>query len=204
MVEELGTWETRERKRAEWDALTGRLRRLPLDDLLRLLYSGHEEEQSAVASVLAEAPRSADPSILDALIHAVETTESALVRNSIAIALYDLGDMAALQPLVRALRRSRDTGQPVGTIVWALSAFDPAEVVEDLAELFCGSDDPSAEIAWSATAAIEGVRSPLPPVVHKRVVEMLTGCLERAGTPEWKETLLQRALAHLDAPALGS
>ncbi|MFF2755291.1 HEAT repeat domain-containing protein [Psychrobacillus sp. NPDC058041] len=85
------------------------------------------------------------------LIHHVLTTKNAKLRNSIAIALADIGSNEAIEPLISLLKNPNTIGAR-GTILYALESFPCTEYIELFAELL-GED--SFEVSRQAFILID-------------------------------------------------
>lgn len=70
------------------------------------------------------------------MIHHVLTTKNAGLRNSIAIALADIGSKEAIEPSISLLKDPNTKGKR-GTILYALESFQCPEYIELFVELLC-------------------------------------------------------------------
>ena len=71
---------------------------------------------------------------VDFLIELLNTTTNNFLINASALALSDIGDNKAVEPLISLLRHPKTLGNR-GTILYALEAFDCAEYSELIVEL---------------------------------------------------------------------
>ncbi|MFD0716209.1 HEAT repeat domain-containing protein [Paenibacillus sp. GCM10027626] len=84
-----------------------------------------------------------DRSYLPILLKYLESTNSKILRNSIAIALSDIGDNIAVKPLIRLLENPKTEGSR-GTLLYALENLDYSPHIELLTNLL---DNSSFEIS---------------------------------------------------------
>ena len=90
------------------------------------------------------------------LIALLKKTDNCKLRNIIALALSDIGDQRALEPLM-ALIKSKKTERCRGTLVYALQSLDCASVLVDLVDLVING---GFEVSCEAFNAIESIKSP--------------------------------------------
>ena len=90
------------------------------------------------------------------LITLLNETESCKLRNLIALALADIGEQRALEPMI-SLIKSTKTERCRGTLVYALRSLDCASILVDLVNLVIHG---GFEVSCEAFYAIESIKSP--------------------------------------------
>ncbi|MFJ7973818.1 HEAT repeat domain-containing protein [Psychrobacillus sp. NPDC096389] len=96
------------------------------------LRSAIENEQFEKAEViLEEISRSKDIQAIPLLIEYLQSTENALLRNSIALTLSDIGNEEVVQSLIDVINDPKTLGYR-GTLLYALEPFDCSAYLETL------------------------------------------------------------------------
>lgn len=96
------------------------------------LRSAIENEQFGAAEIiLKEVSRSKDIQAIPLLIEYLQSTENALLRNSIALALSDIGNEEVVQPIIDVINDPKTLGYR-GTLLYALEPFDCSAHLETL------------------------------------------------------------------------
>jgi len=90
------------------------------------------------------------------LIALLQKTNDCGLRNLLALALADIGDQRALEPLI-ALIKSKTTAGCRGTLVYALQSLDCVSILVDLVEMAING---GFEVSCEAVNAIESIKSP--------------------------------------------
>jgi len=90
------------------------------------------------------------------LIALLQKTNDCGLRNLLALALADIGDQRALEPLI-ALIKSKTTVGCRGTLVYALQSLDCVSILVDLVEMAING---GLEVSCEAVNAIESIKSP--------------------------------------------
>ncbi|QDZ81101.1 HEAT repeat domain-containing protein [Priestia megaterium] len=75
-----------------------------------------------------------DPSTVPTLIKYLVSTDNNVVRDALAIALADIGDYQAIEPLIRLLKNPK-TVKSRGTLLYALESFNCSNYAELITEL---------------------------------------------------------------------
>jgi HEAT repeat protein len=89
------------------------------------------------------------------LITLLNETDNCKLRNIIALALADIGEQRALEPLI-SLIKSKRTERCRGTLVYALQSLDCASILVDLVDLVING---GFEVSCEAFYAIESIRT---------------------------------------------
>ncbi len=90
------------------------------------------------------------------LITLLNETDNCCLRNLVALALADIKDQRALEPLL-SLIKSKRTERCRGTLVYALQSLDCASILIDLVDLVING---GFEVSCEAFYAIESIRTP--------------------------------------------
>ncbi|WP_203288173.1 DUF4288 domain-containing protein [Metabacillus sp. cB07] len=90
-------------------------------DLLRRLLESEETEKAEI--LLDDIGIKKELKAVPLLVEFLKNTKSARLRNSIAVALSDIGDDSALQPIIDVLNHPKTLGNR-GTLLYALEPFD--------------------------------------------------------------------------------
>ncbi len=92
--------------------------------------------------------QSDDHQFVPLLIEVLQTTVNPLIWNAAAIALSDLGDPIAVQPILTLLKDPKTDGFR-GTLLYALKSFDCRSIVLDLVGMMAGGNFEVSEQAFS-------------------------------------------------------
>ncbi|MFB9330882.1 HEAT repeat domain-containing protein [Paenibacillus aurantiacus] len=98
-------------------------------DLMHLeqaLVSGSQDEASAAIS---EVSRCNNKEVALILIYHLKNTENKILRNEIALALSDIRDPAAVEPIIDLLKNPKTLGSR-GSLLYALRPFDYSSHLE--------------------------------------------------------------------------
>ena len=109
------------------------------------------------------------------LIECLETTDNKLLRNSIAIALGDIGSTIAIKPIINALQDAKTLGAR-GTLLYALESFDCSPYIELLVEFLINGN---FEESRQSLILIESMNSTVSPENVKRCISKLQKNIER-------------------------
>jgi hypothetical protein len=185
----------RQRLNAQWQARLDQLRPLSLEQLTQVIETGVEFDRAVAVDALAEKE---DDRVLPLLLDIVEHTEDDRVRNRAAVALYDIGDQRAFDPLLRTIRREYRGQGGVGTLLFALLSLDARGALVDAAQILCDGTDETYESAWEAFAVIQHMTSPLPADAYREALASLNECREAGEHPDWKQPWLEYAIEHVE------
>lgn len=160
---------------------------------LDLLQRIRSHTPSVILEAIAESTSRGDEVLLSALHEVLATTDDAVVRNSIALALSDIHDAPAWARLVALLESPRTAGAR-GTLLYAMGAYDCAPV---LPLLITSVVDGTFEESRQAFALIEGIETELS-------AQTWSACRARvhsamADATEERRPLLERLVAMLEA-----
>lgn len=188
----------RERLRREWKEIVRRFEPLSTDDLMRMVRDegGEERERAAMVRVLSDrGDWDAFPFLIDLL-----DTDSAWIRNEAALGLEAAADQRAFIPLLRRIRELYPAGEPVGTLVFALSSLDYRDAVADLVHMLVeGTDDERYEPAATAATLLAEIGGPLRRDLAETAVAILRGSLAQEGLEDWKRAWAEDALDRIRA-----
>jgi len=96
---------------------------------LRLAIENEKFDEAEI--ILEEISRSKDIQAIPLLIEYLQRTENALLRNSIALTLSDIGNEEVVQPLIDVINDPKTLGYR-GTLLYALEPFDCSAHLETL------------------------------------------------------------------------
>ena len=133
--------------------------------------------------------QSGDRQFVPLLIELLRTTTNPLIWNAAAIALSDLGDPIAIQPILTLLKDPKTEGFR-GSLVYALGAFDCQAIVLDLVEMMVSGN---VEVSEQAFSIVEGLAERLTADVVEQVKRSVTAAMPQAS--EERQELLQDVLA---------
>jgi hypothetical protein len=185
----------RQRLTAEWEARLDQFRLLSFEELTQNIETGGEFDQAVAVDAIAEKD---DDRVFPLLLDVLEHTEHGRVRNRAAVALYDIGDQRAFEPLLRTIRREYRGRGGVGTLLFALLSLDARGALVDAARILCDGTDETYESAWEAFAVIQHMTSPLPADAYREALTVLKACREAGGHPDWKQPWLEDAIEHVE------
>lgn len=117
-------------------------------ELLKLEIETGEKESSAKATDLFI--KMDKTAALDYFISQL-ANESPIIRDRVALGLYDLADNKAISPLLNAINKPKNTGCN-GTLVFALSALDCSKLLKEIFDLMFYGD---AEVRMSAALILD-------------------------------------------------
>lgn len=109
------------------------------------------------------------------LIHHLLITKDVGLRNSIAIALADIGSKEAIEPLISLLKNPNTIGNR-GTILYALESFQCPEYIELFAELLC---EDSFEVSRQALILIDSHLKNISRETKERCIKIIQKKIER-------------------------
>ncbi|NBD28359.1 HEAT repeat domain-containing protein [Paenibacillus glycinis] len=92
-------------------------------DRIRLEQALKSSDLKEASSVLSEVSRYKDEEVVLILIDHLRNTENTILRNEIAIALSDMRNQLALEPIIELLKDPKTLGNR-GTLLFALRPFD--------------------------------------------------------------------------------
>ncbi|WP_042159387.1 hypothetical protein [Paenibacillus gorillae] len=107
----------------------------------RLITEGKFEEAMQIIQVVSETK---DTSFLKILIKHLRLTENKILRNDIALILSDIGNHAAVEPLIEVLNHPKTKGSR-GTLLYALENLDYISHIETITA-FIGVDSLEASM----------------------------------------------------------
>lgn len=93
---------------------------MQLSELEEKIINNNTEEARAI---IEEIGYNKDVKAVPLLIHYLVSTDNNIMRNTIAIALSDIGSIEAVEPIISMLRHPKTIGAR-GTLLYALEAFD--------------------------------------------------------------------------------
>jgi hypothetical protein len=108
-----------------------------------------------VLSIIESSNESEKKELLTAFSNALIEANEPKTRNRIAIAMQDLGDRKALVPLIDAIRNPNTKGAR-GTLIYAMSEFNPIEYIFDLVKLVIEDSYESSGNALDIVEELEG------------------------------------------------
>ena len=118
------------------------------------------------------------------LIHHVLSTKNGSLRNTIAIALADIGSKEAIEPLISLLKNPSTIGNR-GTILYALESFHCPEYIELFAELLC---EDSFEVSRQAFMLIDSHSKNISNETKDRCIKIIRKKID--GITDQKEFLI--------------
>ncbi len=130
-----------------------------------------------------------DRQFVPLLIELLQTTANPLIWNAAAIALSDLGDPIAVQPILTLLKDPKTDGFR-GTLVYALREFDCQPIVLDLVEMVVSGN---VEVSEQAFSIVEDCAESLAADVVEQVQRSVTTVIPQVSAE--KQELLQDLLA---------
>jgi HEAT repeat protein len=133
--------------------------------------------------------QSGDRQFVPLLIELLQTTANPLIWNAAAIALSDLGDPIAVQPILALLKDPKTEGFR-GTLVYALGEFDCQAIVLDLVEMMVSGN---VEVSEQAFSIVENCGSRLAADVVEQVQRSVSAVMPQVSVE--KQELLQDLLA---------
>lgn len=145
------------------------------DRLLQQLHASDEEEVAEAAQALASGGYAES---VPSLIALIQTTESKIVRNAIAIALADLQDERAVPVLAELLQDQGSVGSR-GSLLYALSGFDNAPFLEHLVDIVI---DGNFEERHQAFQNIESIESEIDTGIWNACIQKLEAALQEASS----------------------
>ncbi|MEW4372059.1 HEAT repeat domain-containing protein [Paenibacillus kandeliae] len=109
------------------------------------------------------------------LIEQLESTENALIRNSIALALSDIGNPEALEPIVKQLKNPKTEGYR-GTLLASLERFDYSIHLDMLVNFIM---EGNFEVSRKSFLMIEAVIQNITEEKRKEYMEIIKDEIER-------------------------
>jgi len=185
----------RQRLDADWEARLDQIRSLSFEELAETVETGAAFDRAVAVDAIAERD---DDQVLPLLLDVLERTEDHRVRNRATVALYDIGDQRAFQPLLRTIRREYRGQGGIGTLLFALQSLDARGALVDAAHILCDGTDETYESAWMAFEVIQHIASPLPADAYSEALMVLSECFEAGGHPDWKQPWLEYAIEHVE------
>jgi len=189
--------EQRRRRRTrmeEMDRLQQRLReQYDVAGLIGLLNSGDTDTVRAASLVLGD---HGDASAVPALLTLLRTSNEHWLKDGAALALRDIGDPRAREPLLREIRDPANAGY-TGTLIYALEPFDVRDAVVELVQFVC---DGEYESAWMAVTVIRAFPGLLDPPHQRTALTVLERCLADAA-PRRHGRLAHRHVRRADRPS---
>jgi HEAT repeat protein len=120
---------------------------------LRLILENDKFDEAEV--ILEEIGNSKNKEAIPLLVEYLKSTENVLLRNSIALALSDIGNVEAVQPLIDVINDPKTLGNR-GTLLYALEPFDCSAHLETLIyHLITGNFEVQAQ-AYQLIESING------------------------------------------------
>jgi HEAT repeat protein len=120
---------------------------------LRLILENDKFDEAEV--ILEEIGNSKNKEAIPLLVEYLKSTENVLLRNSIALALSDIGNTEAVQPLIDVINDPKTLGNR-GTLLYALEPFDCSAHLETLIyHLITGNFEVQAQ-AYQLIESING------------------------------------------------
>lgn len=98
------------------------------------------------------------------LIKHLKITNNNILRNAIAIALSDIGEVEAIEPLISMIKNPKTKGDR-GTLVYALGAFDYSPYIELLVDLIKGEN---FEVSRQSLYLIKSIIKEIPKEIRQR------------------------------------
>lgn len=120
------------------------------------------------------------------LIEQLQLTKSHVLRNSIALALCDIGNSDAVEPIVHVLKDPKTLGYR-GTLLASLEAFDYSPHIDMLFEFLI---EGNFEVSRKSFLLIESIIENIPERTKQQYLERLQDEIERL---EEKHDLLSEA-----------
>ncbi|NLD45868.1 MAG: HEAT repeat domain-containing protein [Clostridiaceae bacterium] len=109
------------------------------------------------------------------LIEQLESTNNHLLRNAIAIALSDIGDEEAVDPIIRLLKHPKTKGFR-GTLLAALEPFDYSRYLDTLVDFMC---EGNFEVSRKALLLIEAMGKDMLVETRQKCVAKVRAEIER-------------------------
>lgn len=117
-------------------------------ELKRLIECGRTRD---ACNIISNIGARQDVAAVPVLINYLQSTESPTLRNAIALALSDIGDPSAVEPLISTLL-DRRTKHYTGTLLYALESFDVSAHVDVIVDFLL---DPNYEASRTALGVLE-------------------------------------------------
>ena len=109
------------------------------------------------------------------LIKQLEITDNHLLRNAIAIALSDIGDEEAIEPIIMMLKNPKTKGFR-GTLLAALTPFDYSQYIDILVDIIC---EGNFEVSRKSLILIESIRKDISVDTRKKCVTKIKSEIEK-------------------------
>ncbi len=98
------------------------------------------------------------------LIKLLESTDNHLLRNAISLALSDIGNEEAIEPIIRLLKHSKTKGYR-GTLLAALEPFDYSGQLDTLVDFMCKGN---FEVSRKSLLLIEAIAEDMSPETRQK------------------------------------
>jgi hypothetical protein len=145
------------------------------------------EDTTTLINVIKAQGESGDPYAVPTLIKLMQTTPVTNIRNDAAIALRDLVDVRAFQPLAELITDPKTKGQR-GTLLYALEVFDCVPILPLLVDLIINGN---FEESHQAFLDIEAIESPVSQETLQLVMDKVKAALAQ---PQNNQELLEDLL----------
>lgn len=109
------------------------------------------------------------------LIDYLGSTDNHIIRNAIAIALSDIGDPRAVEPIVNMLKNPITIGHR-GTLLYALEPFNYSDYIELLTEFLI---DDNFEVSRQSLSLIESITTDIPSKVIQESITKIESEIEK-------------------------
>lgn len=145
---------------------------MELEYLCFLISSGNIEKATNIIKELGEQKNyEAVPCLIKLLIE----TDNHELRNSIAITLADMGDSAAVEPLIALLENPKTVGYR-GSLIYALESLDCSNYIEKIVPFLC---DNSFEVRRQAYLLLESMAHNIPGPIKQQCIQLLEESLDQ-------------------------
>lgn len=160
------------------------------DGLVSRLHSGDREDVCQAARSLGDL---GDQRAVPILIQLLRSTSDHGVKNAIAIALQELANPVAVEPLLQEIREPKNFHYS-GTLIWALGSMNARAAVVDLAHVVCRSE---FEAVLMAIGVMHEFHGPLECEKQTEAIEILEGCLNQEHAHDWRRGMVGDAIEFL-------
>ena len=108
------------------------------------------------------------------LIRQLESTNNHLLRNTIAMALSDIGDSEAVKPIINMLKQPKTIGYR-GTLLAALEPFDYSSYIEMLVDFLY---EGNFEVSRKSFILIESIVKKIPDEIRQKCITKIKNEIE--------------------------
>lgn len=145
---------------------------MDLDNLEQL---NHKDLMSGAIELIEELGTNREFNAVPLLIKILKETDNHRLRNSVAIALSDIGSNDAVEPIIEMLKATKTIGHR-GTLIYSLQTLDYSKHIDLLMEFLC---EGNYEVSRESMLLITAFRDNLTQVQREKYINVINDKIEK-------------------------